>query len=70
MQDIWQWVGRLLRRWPLYSVVVAGVLATFVGLGLSGRRLLGDDNETDASEQVSGAPRAGGHGGAARFYHK
>lgn len=69
MQDIWQSVGRLLCRWPLYSVVVAGVLAGFVGLGLSGRRLLGDDNETDASELVGG-PRSGGHGGAARFYHK
>jgi len=69
MQDIWQSMGRLLGRWPLYTVVVGGVLATFVGLGLSGRRLLGDDNETDANELVGG-PRSGGHGGAARFYHK
>lgn len=65
MKDFWQSV----RRWPLYSLLVAGVLALFVGLGLSGRRLLGDDNESDPNE-LAGPPQGGGHGGAARFYHK
>jgi hypothetical protein len=57
------------RQWPIYTALVLLALGTFLGTGLTGYRLLGDDNETDANELV-GPPRAGGHGGAARFYHK
>jgi hypothetical protein len=69
MHDYWQGWRLAIRRWPLYAGLVGAVLAGFVGTNLAGYRLLGDDNETDANELV-GPPRAGGHGGAARFYHK
>ncbi len=58
-----------LRRWPLYAALAALGLAVFTWAGLSGHRLLGDDNESSDTE-LAGPPRAGGHGGAGHFYHK
>lgn len=65
LRDLWLAV----RRWPIYSGLVAVVLLTFMSSGLASYRLLGDDNESEANELI-GPPSAGGHGGTARYYHK
>jgi hypothetical protein len=59
-----------VRRWALYSSLLTLVLSVFVWTGLRGYRLLGDDNESGATE-LTGPPRAGGHGGYVHgFNHK
>jgi hypothetical protein len=69
MDDFWRTLEAAIRRWPIYASLALLGLLGFASSGLLGYRLLGDDNESSANELV-GPPRAGGHGGAARFYHK
>jgi hypothetical protein len=70
MEGFWQGMGRAVRRWPFYTGLMALLVVGFGYAGLTGYRLLGDDNESDANELV-GPPRAGGHGGYVRgFNHK
>lgn len=58
------------RRLPFYTGLLGLGLLTFLALGLRGTNLFGDDNETPGNE-LSGPPRAGGHGGFVHgFNHK
>ena len=63
-----------VRRWPLYTGLVVGLLLGFGWLAQRGTRLLGDDNET--AETASGGPgnsltgHGRSHGGHGTFYHK
>ena len=54
-----------IRFYALFAVLVYG---GFVWAGLSGLRLLGDDNE--ASPNLNGTGRAHGSGGRALYFHK
>ncbi len=66
MPDFLRAYWQAIRRWPLYAGLAALVLAAFVGAGLRGYRLLGDDNESVEAGH-SGPGSRGGHGA---FYHK
>ena len=58
------------RQWPLYTLLGIVTLAAFTMLGLRGYRLLGDDNESNETEQA-GAHRSGGRAGYVHgFNHK
>jgi hypothetical protein len=69
MRDLLRPFWLAVRNWPFYTGLAVLGLAIFAWAGLASHRLLGDDNESGATE-LAGPPRAGGHGGAARFYHK
>ncbi|GAA4494243.1 hypothetical protein GCM10023172_04030 [Hymenobacter ginsengisoli] len=66
LRDYWLAV----RRWPVYAGLAALGLATFVGTGLRGYRLLGDDNESTEAERGGPGSHGGAHGGHGVFYHK
>ncbi|MGI4738689.1 MAG: hypothetical protein ACRYG7_26255 [Janthinobacterium lividum] len=74
MLDLVRSFWQALRRWPVYAGLAALGLLAFVGAGLRGYRLLGDDNESTETER--GGPgnsltgRGGSHGGHGTFYHK
>jgi hypothetical protein len=70
MEGFWQGIGRAAGRWPIYTALMGLLVLGFGYAGLTGYRLLGDDNETNENELV-GAPRSGGHGRYVRsFNHK
>jgi hypothetical protein len=70
MPDFLRVLGVAARRWALYTSLLVLGLGGFCWAGLRSYRLLGDDNESNESEQ-SGPPRAGGHGGYVHgFNHK
>jgi len=61
-----------IRRWPVYAGLAALGLGLFGWAGLSGYRLLGDDNESSETERGGPGSSLSGraHGGHGTFYHK
>jgi hypothetical protein len=71
MRDLLRPFWLAIRRWPLYAGLAMLGLATFVGAGLRGYRLLGDDNESTEAERGGPGNSLTGHGGGhGTFYHK
>lgn len=61
----------ILRKLGLYAVLMLLAFGGFVWAGLTGTRLLGDDNEsTENLNGTGGARSSSGHGGRALYYHK
>jgi hypothetical protein len=60
-----------IRRWPVYAGLATLGLTAFGWAGLSGYRLLGDDNESTEAERGGRGNSLTGHGGGhGVFYHK
>lgn len=62
MSDLLRPFWLAVRRWPFYTGLAVLGIVVFAWTGLAGYRLLGDDNESGATE-LAGPPRSGGHGG-------
>lgn len=60
-----------MRSFRLYALLLLLATAGFVWAGLTGTRLLGDDNEsTENLNGTGGARHSGGHGGRGLYFHK
>lgn len=69
MLDLLRPYWAAMRSWPMYMGLAVLGLGLFIWASFASYRLLGDDNESTGTE-LAGPGRSGGHGGAARFYHK
>ncbi|MVN78172.1 hypothetical protein GO988_17730 [Hymenobacter sp. HMF4947] len=69
MLDLLRLYWAAMRSWPVYTGLAVLGLGLFIWASFASYRLLGDDNES-AETELAGPGRAGGHGGAAHFYHK
>ncbi|GAA4374856.1 hypothetical protein [Hymenobacter koreensis] len=58
-----------IRKFRLFAAVALLALGGFVWAGLTGTRLLGDDNESTENLNGYGGARSGG-GSGVRYYHK
>ncbi|QDK78991.1 hypothetical protein EXU85_10380 [Spirosoma sp. KCTC 42546] len=65
-------MSKELAKIKYYVVVALLALGGFVWAGLTGTRLLGDDNESIENKQgyYGGSGHSGGSRGYSRFYHK
>ncbi|TDN36067.1 hypothetical protein E4631_03715 [Hymenobacter sp. UV11] len=70
MPDLLRSLWLAIRRWPIYAGLAGLGLLAFVGAGLRGYRLLGDDNESTETARNSPGTHGGGHAGHGAFYHK
>lgn len=74
MNSFFSYLLGTVRRWPVFTVLLAVLLGGFAAITFQSFRLLGDDREL-SGDQSAGPGRAGGHGTHSsgythRYYHK